>query len=378
MTPEKFNARFPAPTRDRNLGPGGGIGGIGMQAQLSIGRACLGRSLVLPIMRSAAIEHVAHAAGSHQRRRVAAVIPEHVLVTTDGSDSANRAIPVALAAIRACGSARVSLLRVLTPKHTGPVHALEWAMARAHAEMDLARLAEQLPLEERATSVVAEGRAAEQILHFIDAQEVDLVVISSHGSDASRSWRMGSTTRKVIASGPVSVLVVPAEPTPTEFNNVLVPLDCSARAEHVLPLAMRIAETHDAVLTLMHVVPRPDISHHLPPGPRERGLIEELTQSNHERAEAYLEGVRERLASRGLRVQVKLLSDINPARAIERLASCSNSDLVLLCAHGGGCAHGERYGSIARRLLDSLVKPLWIVQDLAAEAPRFAPNQSVQ
>jgi nucleotide-binding universal stress UspA family protein len=309
---------------------------------------------------------------------VAAVIPEHVLVTTDGSDSASRAFPVALAAIRAADSERVTLLRVLTPKHEGPVHALEWAMARANAEMDLAQLAEQLPLGAPATSVVAEGRAAEQILHFIDTEEVDLVVIASHGSDGSRSWRMGSTTRKIIASGPVSVLVVPTEPTPSGFGNVLVPLDCSARAEHVLPLATRIAEIHDAELTLAHVVPRPDVSHHLPPGPRERDLIEELTQRNLERAESYLESIRERMVSRGLRVQIKLLTDTNPARAIERLASTSNYDLVLLCAHGGGCSHGERYGSLARRLLDSLVKPVWIVQDLPAEAPRFAPSQSAQ
>ncbi|PRQ07168.1 universal stress protein [Enhygromyxa salina] len=370
MTPEKTNLRAPAPTRDCSMS---------LHARVSIGRACLGRSLVPPIVRGPATEPVAHVARNHPRRRVAAVIPEHVLVTTDGSDSAHRAIPAALAAIRACGSSRVTLLRVLTPKHAGPVHALEWAMARAHAEMDLERLAAQLPLEEKATSVVAEGRAAEQILHFIDTEEVDLIVIASHGSDGSRSWRMGSTTRKVISSGPVSLLVVPAEPPSTAFEHILVPLDCSARAEHVLPLVARVAQAHDAQITLAHVVQRPDSSHHLPSGTRERGLIEELTQHNRQRAKTYLEAVSERLAGRGLRVQIKLLSDTNPARAIERLASSSNTDLVLLCAHGGGCAHGERYGSVARRLLDSLVKPVWIAQDLAAEAPpRFTAAQSVE
>ncbi|KIG12890.1 Universal stress protein [Enhygromyxa salina] len=347
-------------------------------AHLSIGRACLGRSLVPPVARGAATEHVPHVASNPLRRRVAAVIPEHVLVTTDGSDSAHRALPAALAAIRASRSSRVTLLRVLTSKHAGPVHALEWAMARAHAEMDLERLAKQLPLEEKATSVVAEGRAAEQILHFIDTDEVDLIVIASHGSDGSRSWRMGSTTRKVISSGPVSLLVVPAEPTFSAFEHVLVPLDCSARAEHVLPLVSRIGQAHDAEITLVHVVPRPDSSSHLPSGPRERALIDELTKSNLARAKSYLEGIGERLTARGLRVGIKLLTDANPARAIERLASTSNSDLVLLCAHGGGCAHGERYGSVARRLLDSLVKPLWLVQDLPAESPRFTPSQSVE
>jgi nucleotide-binding universal stress UspA family protein len=342
---------------------------------LSIGRVALGHSLLaLPVERNdlGARDNPGATASS---KRVAAVVAEHVLVTTDGSEPANRAIPVALAAVRACDSKRLSLLRVLTPKLGTPVHALEWAMTRAHAEANLELVAGQLPWTDRVTVVVDEGLAADQILHFVESNGVDLIVIASHGSDCSLNWRMGGTTRKVVASGLASMLVVPAEPAPTEqLTSVLVPLDCSARAECVLPLAAKLAEAHDAELVLAHVVPRPEISHHLPPGPRERELIEELTRRNLERAEGYLDGVRERMTSRGLRARIQLLSATNPARALEQLARTSTCELVLLCAHGSGCSYGERYGSIARRLLDSLVKPLWIVQDLPAETAAETAN----
>jgi nucleotide-binding universal stress UspA family protein len=346
-------------------------------SRLSISKVVLGHSLLaLPVegIDAGARDNVG---GSASSKRVAAVVAEHVLVTTDGSESANRAIPVALAAVRACDSKRLTLLRVLTPKLGTPVHALEWAMTRAHAEANLELVAGQLPWTDRVTLVVAEGLAADQILHYVESNAVDLVVIASHGSDCSRTWRMGGTTHKVVASGVASMLVVPAEPAPTEqLSSVLVPLDCSARAECVLPLAAKLAQAHDAELVLTHVVPRPDISHHLPPGPRERELIEELTRRNLERAEGYLEGVRERMTSRGIRARVQLLSATNPARALEQLAKTSPCELVLLCAHGSGCSHGERYGSIPRRLLDSLVKPLWIVQDLPAETSNLTADAS--
>ncbi|MFV8755150.1 universal stress protein [Nannocystaceae bacterium ST9] len=310
------------------------------------------------------------------RDRSPAVIAEHVLVTTDGSDAANRAIPLALAAIQTCGSPRVTLLCVLTPKRGTPVHALECAMARAHAEANLQRLAEQLPWRDRVTSIVADGRAADQILHYVEAHDVDLIVISSHGKGGSQTWRMGSTTHKVIASGAASVLVVPTDPEPGPLTSVLVPLDCSARAECVLPLATKLAETHAAELVLAHVVPRPEIPHRMPPGQRERELVDELTRHNHERARDYLEGILDRLTTRKIRARIELLTDTNPGRALERLAKTSPSELVLLCAHGSGCQQGEHYGSTARRLLDSLVKPLWIVQDLPALAPSFLAQSS--
>jgi nucleotide-binding universal stress UspA family protein len=325
----------------------------------------LSRAL-LPVSSSGGLEAATNQAGV-TRRSHPSVIAEHVLVTTDGSPLASRAVPMAIAAIRACDSEHVTLLRVLTNHSEGvrPVQALEWELARAHAEADLRQVAAQFgPLADRVEAVVAEGRAAEQILRFIDTGEVDLVVMAAHGNDESRVWRMGSVARKVVASGRVSVLMVPTNGELETINRVLLPLDSSARAECVLPLASKIADAHDADIVLVHVVPRPELHHRLPAGARDRELIDELTRRNCRRAEAYLHGVRERLVSRGARVEVELLVDNHPARAIEQFAISSGPDLVLLSAHGSSAHEREAYGSLARRLLDTLVKPLWIVQDL--------------
>lgn len=328
-------------------------------------RACLARAL-LPVS-SPGGARIANNHPNVARRSGPAVIAEHVLVTTDGSALASRAVPMAVAAIRACDSQQVTLLRVLSHHGEGvrPVQALEWELARAHAEAELRQIAAQFgPLADRVEQVVAEGRAAEQILRFVDTGEVDLVVMAAHGSDDSRGWRMGSVVRKVVASGRVSVLIVPTEVEADRVDRVLLPLDCSARAECVLPLVGKIADVHDAEFVLVHVVPRPEMSHRLPTGARDRELINELTGRNRRRAEAYLHSVRERLVSRGARVEVELLVDDHPARAIEQYAINSGADLVLLAAHGSGGHARDAYGSLAQRMLDSLVKPLWIVQDL--------------
>lgn len=347
---------------------------------ISVMRACLTRAL-LPVSSPNNLE----AANSHPRlgrrgygqdqQTPLAVVAEHVLITTDGSAHSSRAVPLGIAAIRACQSEHVTLLRVLTSdrqtENNRPVQALEWELARAHAEADLRKVAVQVgAIAERVDQVVAEGRAADQILRFIDTGAVDLVVMSAHGSHDSRGWRMGSVARKVVATGRVSVLVVPTESKSTTLDRVLVPLDCSARAECVLPLIAKLAQAHNPEFVLIHVVPRPEISHRLPAGARDRELIDELTRRNTERGEVYLHNVRERLISRGARVSTQLLVDDHPARAIEEAAISLDADLVLLSAHGSSGHQHDAYGSFARRLLDTMVKPLWIVQDLPQARPQ--------
>lgn len=301
------------------------------------------------------------------------VVAAHVLVTTDGSDAANRALPVALAVVRACDSSHVTLMRVLTPTNavshgsSSPVHALEWALARAQVEAELSRLAGNFDeLQDRVDPIVVEGRAAEQIVRFIDTSDVDLLVLASHGSNDARAWSMGSVARKLVVGSSASVLLVPAELEFKGFSRVLVPLDCSVRAESVLPLLPKLAEAHDPEFVLVHVVPRAELSHRLPADSRDLELVDELTQRNQQRAEAYLYAVRDRMQARGVRARAEVLVDSNPARTIERLLGDSRADLLLIGAHGAGSEAGEAYGSVARRLLESLQVPLWIVQDLPA------------
>jgi nucleotide-binding universal stress UspA family protein len=340
---------------------------------LSIARACLGKPLSVASTGNEAKSGSAEVVHPSLRVRAPAVLAEHILVTTDGSDSSNHVIPLALTAINTCDSRRVTLLRVLTPRSGPPVHALDWAMQRAHAEASLEQFIHRFDtgpaMRERINSVVLEGNAEEQILSFAETNDVDLIVMASHGSGDARTWSMGGTSHKVVASGVSSVLLVPANHATTLVRTILVPLDCSTRAEVVLPLAGRLAETHRAEILFVHVVRYPEIPHHLPSGQDERELIDSLTRRNHERAEAYLAQVCARLAGRGISARSEVHVDTNPARAIEQLAKQSACELVLLSAHGSGCHPTERYGSVARRLLDSLVKPLWIIQDLPSEIP---------
>ena len=57
------------------------------------------------------------------------------------------------------------------------------------------------------TAVVA-GDASEQILHYVESQKIDLIIMGTHGRKGMDKIIFGSVAERVVKSSPVPVLVV--------------------------------------------------------------------------------------------------------------------------------------------------------------------------
>lgn len=303
----------------------------------------------------------------------------HLLVPLDGSGLAECALPFAVAVAQAL-SARITLLRVLelrggtgtAERHVDPV---DWEILRAEAHGQLGNLDADLRARGLFSAVaILEGRSAEQIVCFAREHGVDLIVLSSHGEGGLSGWALSSTAQKVIARAHSSLFIVPAYATDRRrigdirFDKILVALDCSLRAECVLPLAQALARTHDAELILGHVVPEPEMPRHMPPSPEDVALAGRITERNRVESERYLNAARERLDSQGVRSQIRIVTSSRRARAIRELAEHENADLVLLSAHGSTGDASERHGSVAARLIQESGRPMIVFQDLGGIA----------
>jgi nucleotide-binding universal stress UspA family protein len=293
----------------------------------------------------------------------------------DGSALGECALPFAAAIARAL-SGQITLLRVLEPhcephagRHIDPV---EWEITRAEAHNRLAKFESELRASGVASAVqLVQGRAAEQIIQFAKAHQVDLIALSSHGEGGLSGWMLSSTVEKVIARADTSVLIVPAyahegqrigEP---HFEKILVPLDCSLRAECILPLATALMRAYESKLILAHIVPEPEMTRRMAPSAEDVSLAAQLTEHNRRAAEHYLSELQHRLSLEGVGTEIRIAVSPRPARSIRALAERENVDLVLLSAHGKTGDASERYGGIAARLLQESGRPVAILQDLA-------------
>lgn len=135
-----------------------------------------------------------------------------ILVPLDGSPLAERAIMHAEYFARVFGG-QVVFLQVLDPapfhENTHAIEPLNWQIRKAEADLYLRGVAERLREHGIATDhALREGRTAENIVDFAHTENIDLVVLSTHGAGGLTRWNMSSVVNKVLNKVYLPLLIV--------------------------------------------------------------------------------------------------------------------------------------------------------------------------
>jgi len=148
---------------------------------------------------------------------------------------------------------------------------------------------------------------------------------------------------------------------------VLVPLDGSALAEQALPVASSLAKRAGAALRLVHVhVPFAVDPIHVEGLPV---LDEHLHSRRREHEQAYLDGVRDRLAE-DVPTTVGLI-DGPVASALAEEARARRARLVVLTTHGRGGLERAWLGSVADEMARVSPVPILLVRPAATRPAPF-------
>ena len=253
-----------------------------------------------------------------------------LLVPVDGSGAADAAVRWASALARASG-AEVHLLHVLPdadpPPEGGAPRALQ--LLGAHG-----RHLRGLPV----CHAVEHGAPAAAILAYAEEQDVELIVMGTHGRRGVRRLLLGSVAEAVLHGARVPTLVAPEGTGARPLFHVLAPTDFSAAARLALPVAVDVAETAGAALTLLHVLEPPPALAGLAGATTAQALLPDL----HREAEAAL------ALLEAPRRAARVVGEGAPAEAIAAFAEAHGVDLVVQARH-------ER-GRLGRLLLGSVTE----------------------
>lgn len=137
-----------------------------------------------------------------------------ILCATDFSDASKNALRYANEFARSM-DATVVILHIVEPR---PI-TTDMSVAYIPIETDLEKAAEddlaQLVVDEKykgitATRIVLIGEASEMILQQAKTQDVDLIILGSHGRSGLSRLLMGSVAEAVVRKAPCPVLIVKA------------------------------------------------------------------------------------------------------------------------------------------------------------------------
>jgi nucleotide-binding universal stress UspA family protein len=299
----------------------------------------------------------------------------HLLVPLDGSSLAECVLPHVLS-IAGALDARVTFFQALErPRDTGslnPIDPLKWQLKKREVESYLEGLAQRFKTAGvRTEKVIEDGIPAECIINYANSHQVDLIVLSTHGLSGLSRWNVSSVVQKIILRANKSTLLIRAYETSApltarlRYQRLFIGLDCSARAELVIPVAMRLAGHYQASVVLGTVIREPAILSRFPLGEKDLQLVEQITSRNWQEATHYLEQFHSRLAQTGVEIKTNLKIDKNEIAALHNMVAEEQADMVLLVAHGYSCIGRWPYGSVAASFISYGTTSLLIMQDLS-------------
>ena len=298
----------------------------------------------------------------------------HILVPLDGSTLAECVLPhvIAMAPIT---NAHVTLLHVMQPLQSGPsgpVDPIEWHLQKQNSEKYLDQIVGQLNEAGiiGVDRIILEGRPASSVVEFAHNNNVDLIVLSTHGQSGLSGWNVSSVVQKILLRSYKSILLVraylpsSAGMTKVRYKRLFIGMDCSPRSEFVLPYAISLAQHHKSQVILETVIEKPQTINRFPLSEEDTNLINKWVERNAEAASRYLN----QLVTQFLRKELKLKAHVSTGDSaitvLHDMAEESNADLVMLVAHG---YTGERrwpYGSVTTSFIAYGNSSLMIMQDL--------------
>jgi nucleotide-binding universal stress UspA family protein len=266
-----------------------------------------------------------------------------ILIPTDFSQHAEYALKVA-AQIAKKHNGEIILLHMLELPHQSEDAVLsghdlpEIMFFKNAAIAKLESLMEADFLEGLKVSEVIQFELAfDGILKIIQKNDIDLIVMGSHGASGFKDMFIGSNAEKVVRHSEVPVLIIKQENPNFSVDNFVFASDFSDEVKKPFAKAVEIANTFGAKMNLVMINTPNNFKSTLVAQDIMNKFISQFNIHNY---------------------STHIFNDANVEKGILNFANSTNADLIGMCTHGRkGLAHFFN-GSISEDLVNHSVKPV--------------------
>lgn len=279
-----------------------------------------------------------------------------LLVPLDGSELAERALPLAQSLAQAHGATLV-LVRAAEAHVPPGVDPSEQQLAEVHeAQAYLDHVAAQLTLPaERMELAVPYGKTAESILLEIQLHHADLVIMSTHGRGGLSRLVLGSVAAAVLEASPAPLLLLRGDSAkPMSMGHAVIGLDGSPLAHSIVPAVRLLLDPGRAKVTLVRALDTTP-ARVTSGGDRESNPTPaELDAATHDLAASRAE-----LEEVGVEVGTRI-SRGRPASVLLDAAREQHADLIAIATHGMSGLGPLLMGSVAEEVIRTAELPVLV------------------
>jgi len=218
---------------------------------------------------------------------------------------------------------------------------------------------------------VVSGNPAEEILRYADGNDIDLILMGTHGHSGVKRLVFGSVTNRVMQAATMPVwLVRGCVPEDVVYDKlpkrkILVPLDGTNPTEAVLPYVEKLVKQRGAGLVdvvLLGVCEEPSVPSDYPEGGSQLNWYEHIMRMNDRVKESVgrcLTKLERRLADAGLKVH----SEVRLGRSAEEIIGYANSDPFNLIVMAEDSRLSRRTNdNVVDKVLHGVSSPIFLVR----------------
>ena len=286
---------------------------------------------------------------------------QKILVPLDGSDLAEKALPYTKT-IAKLKNSEVILFAVSITASGGRRDRL----LKSYLEVNAKGLESQ---GIKVSTTVTYGNVAEDIIEYADKNNIDLIIISTHGYSGIKRWMLGSVTQKVLYGTGTPVLLIKSkspEISKLEFKKILLPVDGSPFSETIFPYIEELTRDTNAEVILLEVSEPPIVPSYgtRPINPTWEKYRDSIWTELQQQASEYLEEMKSDLVKRGWKIKSQIVKGEvgEVAQSIMQVAEKEKIDLVVIATHGRTGVSRWVYGSVANRIVEESLQPVLLIR----------------
>ncbi|WP_264565625.1 universal stress protein [Flavobacterium sp. N3904] len=268
---------------------------------------------------------------------------KRILIPTDFSKYANQAIEVG-AQIAKKNNCEIVLINMLElPTHmndavSGETSIPEIMLFKRKAEEMLKSIKDRDYLQGiTITEVVRLDSAYEGISNYSNNNDIDLIIMGSHGTSGIEEILIGSNTEKVVRLSKIPVLVIKKEVKDFDVRTILFASDFSEEIKKPFQKFLAVTKFFDAKLNLVMICTPNSFKSTLVAEKIMKDFVAEFEMPEH---------------------TLNIYNDTNIEKGISNYSNRIDADLIGICTHGRTALTHFFNGSVTEDLVNHISRPV--------------------
>lgn len=187
------------------------------------------------------------------------------------------------------------------------------------------------------------GRIYKKIVEVANDEDMDLILMGTHGVSGFQEFLMGSNAFRVVSDSPCPVITVQTHSSKVGFKDIILPLDDSFPSRQKVPFCVEIASKYNAVVHIL-------------------GLMTDKEADFERKFKIKVEQVEEYLEKHGIEYTTKLMHTDNLANSSMKYAQEIDADLLVIMTEQEPTITGLFLGTYAQQVVNHSKVPVMSVR----------------